>query len=168
MFLVTTFAKLTRAIIAANPALYRRSRAAAKPKNSRAARIAGSGKAFFAPIAIALAITALLFLLMKGLISNEQPQLDERPMGATTFVPLIEDQPVKGTTQKPERTIIESPPRTNPLARTRRWPVEFTEPDARSGKPLVSRYRWQLSAHRYCAPEYPRRMASRGIGDGYS
>ena len=73
---------------------------------------------FLPPIAIALAITALLFLLMKGLINNEQPRLDERPTGAhLTFVPLIEDRPVVEIDhQKPEKTVVEPPPTNYPTS----------------------------------------------------
>ncbi|MGB0996991.1 MAG: energy transducer TonB, partial [Pseudomonadales bacterium] len=122
---------------------------------------------FLPPVAIALAITALLFLLMKGLISNEQPRLDERPMGANlTFVPLIEDQPVKGTDhQKPKRTIIEAPvdqpitpgPDGTPIDTT----VQITpRPPTTDGIGIADGNFLPIVT---VAPEYPRRMASRGI-----
>ena len=55
---------------------------------------------FLPPLSVGIVITALLFLLMQTLINNQQPRLDEQPLGARlTFVPLLEDTPV---TVKPE------------------------------------------------------------------
>ena len=109
MFLVNTATKLTRAIdsfLRSQPSITAHE-LQLSPNNSQS----GPGvlhdliTRFLPPIAIALVITALLFLLMKGLISNEQPRLDERPTGAhLTFVPLIEDRPVvEIDDQKPEK-----------------------------------------------------------------
>ena len=173
MFLVTTFAKLRRAanyLLQTQPCIAAHElQLSPKSFQSGTTVLQDLVRRFLPPVAIALAITALLFLLMKGLISNEQPRLDQRPMGANlTFVPLIEDQPVKGTDrQKPERTIIESPPENQPIIPELGGnPVEFTEPV--TPQPPTTGGELSIADGNFLpivtvAPEYPRRMASRGI-----
>ena len=173
MFLINTLAKLTRAIdsfLRSQPSITAHE-LQLSPNNSQS----GPGvlhdliTRFLPPIAIALAITALLFLLMKGLISNEQPRLDERPTGAhLTFVPLIEDRPVVEIDhQKPEKTVVEPPPTNYPTSpEPDSGHVDFTKPP--TPVPPKTLGKVGIADGNFLpivtvAPEYPRRMASRGI-----
>ena len=122
MFLVNTLTKLTRAIdsfLRSQPSITAHE-LQLSPNNSQSdpGVLHDVITRFLPPIAIALAITALLFLLMKGLINNEQPRLDERPTGAhLTFVPLIEDRPVVEIDhKKPKKRLLNHPQRTIPQA----------------------------------------------------
>ncbi len=101
--------------------------------------------------------------------SFEQPRLDERPTGAhLTVVPLIEDRPVVEIDhQKPEKTVVEPPPTNYPTSpEPDSGHVDFTKPP--TPVPPKTLGKVGIADGNFLpivtvAPEYPRRMASRGI-----
>jgi protein TonB len=132
--------------------------------------IADSAGRFLLPVLIAFAITTALFLLMQGLISNEQPRLDERESsGSLTFIPQLEDNAVivePPVRPKPPPPIQKTPESTPPkVTGTGYDPLtdgaKFPKPELR-GNP-VSIADGNFLPIVTVAPEYPRRMATRGV-----
>ena len=123
---------------------------------------------FLPPLSVGIVITALLFLLMQTLIDNQQPRLDEQPLGARlTFVPLLEDTPVTVKPEAPKPPEEIAPPPATPRApigpdphMTPGVPISPPPPKVR---PDVGIADGGILPIVTVAPEYPRRMAARGI-----